>query len=130
MGCIIATSVALHESRNNRNANPEPILAGRYTETALPGLASSVDPTNKDITLAELTSEPSVYLIPESGTDERLMRNLRKFCAEIFVEELDAWYRDEEVWPQDRSFNVFRLWFEYKHHSLVFDVSSKPLIRE
>jgi hypothetical protein len=89
-----------------------------------------VDPTSKDITLAELTSEPSVYLFPESETDEGLMRNLRKFCAEIFVEELDAWYRDEEVWPEDRSFKVFRLWFDYKQHSLVFDLSDKPLIRK
>jgi hypothetical protein len=89
-----------------------------------------VDPESKEITLAELASEPSVYLLPESETDEGVRRILRKFCEEIFVEELDAWYRDEEVWPEDRSLKVFRRWFDYQYHSLVFDLSEKPLIRE
>jgi hypothetical protein len=89
-----------------------------------------VDPESQDMTLAELASEASVYLLPECETDKALSPALRKFCEEIFVEELDAWYRDEEVWPEDRSFKVFRRWFDYQHYSLVFDLSDKPLIRE
>ena len=87
-----------------------------------------VDPTSKDITLADLATEPSIYLLPESKTDEGFRRILRKFCEDIFVEELDAWYRDQEVWPEDRSFAIFRLWFDYQHHSLLFDLSEEPLI--
>ncbi len=87
----------------------------------------TVDPTSSNLTLPELANEPSIYLIPECETDDDVARVLQDLCEEIFVEELDGWYRDPTTWPQDRSFDVFCLWFDYCHHSVLNDLSDKPL---
>ena len=52
----------------------------------------TADPTSRDITLQELAHEPSIYLIPECGSDEELDAVLPNLCEEIFTEQLDAWY--------------------------------------
>jgi hypothetical protein len=51
-------------------------------------------------------------------------------CEEIFQEQLAGWYRDESVWPQDRSFDEFRRWFDYQHHSMMIDLCDEPLIHD
>src|SRR5690348_14965262 len=90
----------------------------------------SVDDTSDDLTLAVLNQDPSLYLLPESVNDEAAKRRLRKSCGEIFAEELDSWWRDQSVWPKDRSFRVFARWFDYRFHSMVFDLVQHAPIRE
>jgi hypothetical protein len=51
-------------------------------------------------------------------------------CEEIFKEQLAGWYGDESAWPQDRSFDEFRRWFDYQHHSMMIDLCDEPLIRD
>ena len=45
-------------------------------------------------------------------------------------EPLKGWYRPEELWPKDRSLEMFRLWFDYHFHSVLFDLAKQPLIAE
>lgn len=91
----------------------------------------AIDPTNADIVLLELTEDPTIYLIPECDTDEDVAEALRDLYEEIFEEELAGWYTDESVWPRDRSFDVFRRWFDYRHHSMLMDLcDDEPLIRD
>ena len=88
-----------------------------------------VDPTSRQITLSELTVEPSIYLIPECETNEDTFNVLRDLSEEIFVEEFDGWYRDPDTWPPNRSFHLFRSWFDYSHHSILKDLCKGPLKR-
>ena len=111
----------------------------------------AADPTSRDIALPEVAGDPTIYLIPECDSEEDVHEFLRELCEEIFVEQLAGWltdgelaprpmflmndrgwYRDEETWPQDRSFEVFRRWFEFRHrhHSMLVDLSDEPLIDE
>jgi|SRR5450755_4681168 hypothetical protein len=90
----------------------------------------AADPTSSTISLIEVQREPTIYLIPECDTDEELADVLRTLCEEIFKEQLDGWYRVPSSWPQDRSYKVFCQWFEYQHHSMLFDLCDEPLIRE
>ncbi|OFV95301.1 MAG: hypothetical protein A3H94_05690 [Acidobacteria bacterium RIFCSPLOWO2_02_FULL_60_20] len=87
-------------------------------------------PTSRDVTLQELAHEPTIYLIPECGSHEELDALLPSLCEEIFTEQFDGWYRDTATWPKDRSFEVFRLWFNNQHHSMLIDLCDEPLIRE
>jgi hypothetical protein len=89
----------------------------------------AADPTSSNITLLDVQGEPTVYLIPECDADE-LADVLRKVCEEIFEEQLDGWYRVPSIWPEDQSYEVFCQWFEYEHHSMLFDLGEEPLIRE
>ena len=45
----------------------------------------------------------------------------------IFCRELEGWHTDEEAWPQDRSFKVFKQWFDIQHYEIVTDVGRGPI---
>ncbi len=72
----------------------------------------------------------TVYLLPEDSDNGRWERYLKKNFSTIFEQELEAWFTDESVWPQDRSWKVFNEWFDYEMHSIVFDMVSKPIEKE
>lgn len=90
----------------------------------------AVDRTSRRITLTDLRREPHIYLISECDTEKDLVDALRELCEEIFEEQLDGWYRVASSWPQDRSYEVFCQWFDYQHHSMLFDLSDEPLIHD
>ena len=89
----------------------------------------AADATSSDLTLQELVLEPAIYLIPECDTLQEVADELHK-CEQIFDEQLAGWFNDITTWPPDRSFDVFCLWFDYKHHSMLIDLCDEPLIRE
>jgi hypothetical protein len=88
------------------------------------------DLTSHGLSLKDLVLEPTVYLIPECETGEEVAEVLQELCEEIFVDQLDGWYRDQATWPKDRSFEVFSRWFDLEHHSMLMDLCDEPLIRE
>jgi len=90
----------------------------------------TTDATSAELTLLELIRAPTIYLIPECDTDEDVVEVLRDLCEQIFKEQLAGWYRDESVWPQDRSFDEFRRCIDYHHHSMVIDLCDEPLIHD
>ena len=89
-----------------------------------------VDPTSQDLALPDLVQEPTIYLIPECDTGADVDQALRELCEEIFTEQLAGWFNDEETWPQDRGFEVFRHGFDFHHHSMLVDLCDDPLILE
>ena len=90
----------------------------------------TADPTSHTLTLGELAPEPTIYLVPVCDTEEDVHEVLRELCDEIYVEQLAGWFRDEETWPRDRSFDMFCRWFDFQHHSMLVDLSGEPLIDE
>jgi hypothetical protein len=56
----------------------------------------------------ELLREPTVYLLPESESDEHAAEFLAEACGEIFEERLKGWYRVPSAWPQDREMENFK----------------------
>ncbi len=90
----------------------------------------AADPTSLELTLFNLTREPTIYLIPECDTDEDVAEVLRDLGEKIFKEQLAGWYTDTSTWPLDRSFDVFCRWFDYRHHSMLIDLCDDPLIHD
>ena len=88
------------------------------------------DPTSHALKLKDLVREPTIYLIPECETKNEVAEVLEELSEEIFIEQLEGWYRDQATWPKDRSFEVFRRWFTIEHHSILMDLCDDPLIRE
>jgi len=86
----------------------------------------SVDPTSSDLTLDDLSDEPTIYLLPECEDEEGLRTCLEKVFAEIFEEEIDGWHRNRTVWPANRTFDTFCKWFDCVFHSMVVDLCDKP----
>jgi len=72
-----------------------------------------VDSSSGKLTLTDLGGDPSVYLLPECDLEPELEDCLKEACVEIFADQLNGWYRAEELWPEDRNLGIFRLWFDY-----------------
>jgi hypothetical protein len=66
--------------------------------------------------------ESTVYLIPEFEDDVEALEVLSKVFERIFENELQSWHRDEAAWPQNRTWAMFRAWFDVEFHSCVEDV--------
>ena len=90
----------------------------------------SVDPTSAEVTLKILREDPTVYLLAECGSDPEAENLLAENCSQIFEEQLDAWYRAPERWPEDRGIANFRRWFTCSVHSMVVDLCNDPLLAE
>ena len=106
----------------NRNA-----LILRYKDPAIRWI-NEVDPSpdGAEITLASVNEERTVYLIDDRiGEEPRSFeRWLRKNYGEIFEMELDGWYTDPTLWPQDRSLALFRAWFDVELHTVLVDLGT------
>jgi len=72
----------------------------------------------------DANAEKTIYLIPEYGDDVEAMEILSRCFDIIFEAELDGWHTDKSAWPKDRTFAMFRDWFEFEFHSLVEDLCS------
>ena len=77
-----------------------------------------------------MSSEHTVYLLPECDDDAQFQRWLRKNYDTIFENELFAMWQDDNDWPVVRDFKTFRAWFDVEYDSLIFDLSEKPLLVE
>ena len=106
----------------NRNA-----LILRYKDPAVRWInEADPSPDGQDITLTDVNEERTVYLIDDRiGDDPRSFeRWLRKNYEEIFEMELDGWYTDPKLWPQDRSLALFRAWFDVELHTVLVDLGA------
>jgi hypothetical protein len=66
--------------------------------------------------------EPTIYLVPDVEDERVGERILREVWPEIFERELDAWYTDESLWPQNRTLAMFEEWFKVEWHSIIEDL--------
>jgi hypothetical protein len=68
--------------------------------------------------------------LPEFDDEDELNRHFQKIFKDTFENELMAWYPDESLWPQDRSWKMFNEWFDYKVHEIVFDTLREKIEKE
>lgn len=80
-----------------------------------------------DLEEIEESGDFNVYLIPEFENEEEIISYLEKNFQQIFTNELMDWYSEEELWPQERTWETFEDWFTIEAHSLIYDLSKNPL---
>jgi len=72
-------------------------------------------------------SEPCLYLIPDYDTQEEAEQILEEVYEAIFEAELDYWHRDTATWPAERTYEVFRKWFEVRFYPLIQDLVGEEI---
>lgn len=82
----------------------------------------SIDPMDKP---EEMVAEGDVYLLPDYDEVKKVENWLKKNFNEIFEDQLNNWYIDEEMWPQKRTFKMFNEWFDYSLHTMIWDTQEK-----
>ncbi|WP_094556927.1 hypothetical protein [Synechococcus sp. 1G10] len=71
--------------------------------------------------------EPCLYLIPDYDTEEEAEEILEEVYEAIFEAELDYWHRDTGTWPAERTYPMFRKWFEVRFYPLIQDLVGEEL---
>ncbi len=61
-------------------------------------------------------------MIPDYDTQEEAEEILEEVYEAIFEAELDYWHRDTAAWPAERTYAVFRKWFEVRFYPLIQDL--------
>ena len=78
------------------------------------GLAESVFET--------LHAEPTVYLLPDYEDPSCQQEVLEAFWPDLFEAMLEGWVTDQACWPKNRTFEMFREWFEVQMSSIAEDL--------
>lgn len=90
----------------------------------------SVDDSPEKLELEDLQDDCSAYLVPECDDLEEQMAVILWCWEVVFEDELFAWFTDDDLWPDDRSPEMFIEWFDIEFHSTVSDlVDDLPLER-
>ncbi len=89
--------------------------------------ARALDDDDPVMDLLSQEALTSVYLIE---SDEPAERALQRHWEWIFAEKLHAWCRDPAIWPEQRTYALFRKWFKVRLVDLIFDLADEPLLRE
>lgn len=85
---------------------------------------NSLEPTvgEDDLTLADVDSESTVYLIPEMDTPEALAAYVRERHLDILENELRAWEEDTRQWPDRLDWALFERFVVVEHSYLALDL--------
>ena len=70
----------------------------------------------------DLRTAPHEYLLPEYEDAESEHEVLEDFWPELFAAMLNCWLTDEQQWPQDRTREMFREWFDVQRCPVVDDL--------
>lgn len=84
-------------------------------------------PDPEKVSLEELDEDSPVYLIPDYDMGKDRESFLELSHSAIFEVELHTWWTAEKDWPQNRTFEMFKQWFDYKFHSIVVDLVDEAL---
>jgi hypothetical protein len=72
------------------------------------------------ITIQNANQERTVYLISDDDA-ENIEEWIRANHITPFENELEGWYTDEALWPENRDYKTFMEWCQVECHSLVID---------
>ncbi len=76
-----------------------------------------IDPENP--TEPDNFKEYNSYLVSMDPEGDKL---IKKYYKGIFEHELWQFWTDEEQWPSNRSFKVFKEWFDYYISDMIYDL--------
>jgi hypothetical protein len=87
-------------------------------------------PSEHEVTLEHVNEERTAYLIDDTAGEDppTFERWLRRNYVALFEMELEGWYTDPALWPQDRSYQLFREWFQPECHTVVIDIGSDEIV--
>ncbi|HWD89036.1 MAG TPA: hypothetical protein VG367_12980 [Mucilaginibacter sp.] len=75
----------------------------------------------------EATNEGTVYLVKERNSVEELEKWLKHNYDDIFINELNDWHTDENDWPQKRTYQQFKVWFDVEVQPVVLDLEESEI---
>lgn len=87
----------------------------------------STDDNMPDLTVAQLRTNCSVFLVPVFDQPEQAVAYFDERYKQIFVAELASWVSDTSMYPKDLSLENFWKFFELEVHDMVLDLVDAEL---
>ncbi len=78
----------------------------------------SVEPGND---FSDALQEGDVYLLSDYEKISQMQNWLKRNFDSLFTDQLNNWYADEDLWPQNRTMAMFKEWFEYSLFTTILD---------
>ena len=80
----------------------------------------------------EILSLKTLYMVEDINYDspDEVLKLVKKTYREMFINELWAWYEDENYLPKNISFELFTEWFEYEFIDMCFDTLKTKIMLE
>lgn len=98
----------------------------RYKETAVCWI-NKADPyvETPAIDIDKANQERTVYLVSDEDGDgiDAATQWVKENYETLFESELDGWYTDPGLWPEKRTFKLFKEWFDVECHSVLVDTA-------
>lgn len=91
---------------------------------------NNVDPDDQTLTVEDLRDDNEVFLIPQFADNSDSEKWVEKRWSFLFEHMLMGWIDDEAMWPQDRTLDIFREWFDIEIHTMAWDLSDEQLFVE
>lgn len=85
---------------------------------------------NSNLEHLEWLNEGNVYLLPDFEEVKQMENWLKKNFDDIFSDQLNNWIIDENLWPKNRTFKMFKEWFNYSLHTMVWDTEESFIDKE
>ena len=97
------------------------VVVLRPRQPFLDWLNRTLDDHLVELTLAQIRSDCTTFLLEEFEEPEEAVRWLDEHHQRIFAMELGSWHEDSSIWPRERSLKTFWEWFDVEIHSTVID---------
>lgn len=75
-------------------------------------------------------TEHNIYLVRDMINNEAVAAWVQQHWDDIFINELNDWHTDSARWPHERTYRMFREWFDIEIHSTVLDLEEFPITKE
>jgi hypothetical protein len=85
---------------------------------------NSIDPIDSELTVHD---DSAVYLLPDFEEKSQIQNWLKKNFDELFCDQLNNWYIDDTLWVKNRTFEMFKEWFDYSMHTMIWDTLEEPI---
>lgn len=79
--------------------------------------------------LSDIIDDTEIYLLPDFEEPRQMETWLKKNYDLIFSDQLNNWYTDESIWPQNRTYKLFKDWFDYTLHSMILDTLDSSITK-
>jgi hypothetical protein len=74
--------------------------------------------------------EGDIFLIPEFDHPDDAIEYLKENFIDFFEQQLFDWTTDENLWPENLTWEMFEDWFHYSIQSMVMDTLDEDIEKE
>lgn len=75
----------------------------------------------------DIYEENDVYLLPNFDFAKEMEKWLEKNYDDIFRDQMNNWWTGEDLWVPNRTFQMFKEWFDYELHTMIWDTLEEPI---